>query len=111
MSRFDKDLKVGDIVTASSKGYWRIEDIKRNFVTQEQAEMWPSLYTTTKIGNETTSTVRLRQVLSANQNALRGKDPCCYMESADSCMVVTPAWVDAEAKKAADGWARLKALI
>ena len=104
MSQFDNDLKIGDVITLSGLGFWKITEIERRFNTQ------PDLFDPTKAGQEVASMAHYELVLGSGLRPV-GKNPRTGRCEAYSCKKVTSDWVDAEAKKAAEGWARLKAIL
>lgn len=106
MSTFNKDLKPGDIITAYHKGYWRVTHVERR--THNSATMRAG----DKVGDEMSSMIHYELVMDSRFRAPSGKRPP-KRDKCDAawCQKVELAWVDAEAKKAADGWARLRAAL
>lgn len=74
MSKWDKDLRVGDIITAYVKGFWRITDIRRRFVTEDYfahtsyEEIEPGVYRhrynhdVLRLGDEYSSLITMERV-------------------------------------------------
>lgn len=106
MSEFNKDLKPGDLITAYHKGYWRVTHVERRTHTSCTLSRGSGC----KVGDEMGSMIHYELVMDSKFRLPSGKRPP-KRDKCDAawCEKVTPEWVDLEAKKAANGWAKLKA--
>lgn len=77
MSIFDKDLKVGDIITAYHKGYHKVVQVERRFVSKEDRLCGETLPT----GSEYTSLIHYQQYAKENGEVIK---PTKTIKSCDS---------------------------
>jgi nickel-dependent lactate racemase len=77
MSQFDKDLKVGDIITAYRKGYHVVEKMERRFFTTADIKIFPHR----AVGEEYNSLIHYKQL--ADQYGTRKTGAAIY--KCDSC--------------------------
>tara|TARA_Y100000034_G_C6896119_1_gene413179 strand:+ start:1427 stop:1921 length:495 start_codon:yes stop_codon:yes gene_type:complete len=77
MSAFDKDLAVGDLITAYHKGFHVVERVERRFHKDENTI--PSQFRgKVKVGDEYKSLIHYKTVLTAKYTATKGKAiKCC----------------------------------
>jgi hypothetical protein len=73
MSKFDKDLKVGDVIVAYHKGYHRITKIERRFITKQEAETGYARENGLKEGDEYSSLIHYDAIIDSKGNMLSGK--------------------------------------
>jgi len=103
MSQFDKDLKPGDLIRSYHKGFWRVTAVERRFNNQQGL-----FYEDLPVGAEIHSMILYELVLDSTFRAPSGKRPKHGSCDVGFCEKITPEWVDVQAKKAAEGWARLR---
>lgn len=95
-STHDQSLRVGDIVTAYVKGYWRVVRIERRFVTASNFNVWIStIHPNVGVGDEFNPLFYLEMIFNSNFTK-RGKKTCQC--DAQYCHRVDKKFIDGEVK-------------
>ena len=72
MSRYDKSIKIGDLITSYSKGYFRVTKVVRRFYTKDDEESFDFLEnkygTRPRLGDEYNPTIHSRKLLDLKFN-------------------------------------------
>lgn len=73
MSKYDKDIKPGDIIIAYHAGFHKVTKVERRFVTQD--DLYLFVKRGLNVGDEYASLIHYQTVLTANGNPPKGKTP------------------------------------
>jgi hypothetical protein len=81
MSKFDKDIKVGDLIAAYHSGYHKVTKVERRFISKDDA----SYYQLTE-GSEYSSLIHYVTILDSKLKPKKKKNSC----DVAFCEVLTP---------------------
>ena len=95
------DLQVGDVITAYHKGYWRVVEIQRRFLTKDDLRF--SAYKDCKVGDEYSPLIRYELVMDTKGNKPKGKAKTNVCD-ARYCSKLTREWVEEQKQAAVAQW-------
>lgn len=86
MSKFDKNITPGSIITAYHSGYHRVTRVERRFYSQRELDTYKSLRDKGyKAGDEYNSAIFYKKILNSKLKEVNGKKELCC----DACYCKT----------------------
>lgn len=103
------DFAVGDIITTWHKGYWRLVEIQRRYLTEDYIDRFGGAYAGKKVGDEYSPMLVYEQVMMENFKMVTKKTrkEC----DAKHCEKITKEKIDKLQADFNSGCAQLKSLI
>jgi len=90
MSEDFNRIKIGDLVTAYEKGYWRVVGIERRYISQAMIGYFPAK----ELGDEYNPLVKLELVVNSKLNKPKARKPRTSSCDMAYCTVITREWID-----------------
>ena len=102
------ELHVGDIITTCHKGFWKINQIKKRFLSEAEAKF--PYYQGKKPGDEINPLIFYELISSSNGTVPKGKRPVKACD-VTYCSKVTEESIEKSRKEDADKWDRIEELV